>query len=188
MQLIRNKPLFSSFPLLGVCRRAPVLPLLRHQAADGERPYRLHHRGGALLSERGQAHQAADRLQDTGESQTERTGQLGEREGERERMVEGERGHGRWGRFSLPVTSSSSGWLIFMADRDHISYSWPLTLHLIMESLVLSCSVHHTDRSLLCLLVTRVCVCVWFCSCNTYGTCIPFMANCISLLSKKMTL
>lgn len=85
MQHIRNEPLFSSFPLLGVCWRAPVFPLLRHQAADGERPYRLHHRGGALLSQRGQAHQAADRLQDTGESQIERVQGWGKN---REREIE----------------------------------------------------------------------------------------------------
>lgn len=165
MQQIQNEALFSSFPRLGVCWRAPVFTLLRHQAADGERPYRLHHRGGTLQSQRGQAHQAADRLQDTGECQTEQLEGHGEREIGREREE-----WGGWKRsgdmndeeVSLPATSSSSGWLIFMADRKDISYSWPLTLHRIMGWLLLSCSIHLIDRRVCCwdpsVCVTRCCV------------------------------
>lgn len=46
----------------------------------------------------------------------------------------------------LPATSSSSRWRIVMADKKHISYLWPLTLHRITGWLVLSCSLHLIDR------------------------------------------
>ena len=61
----------------GVCRGAAVHAVLRHQAADGEGPHRRHHRRGTLLAERGQAHPAADRLQDPGEEAGSLAGQRG---------------------------------------------------------------------------------------------------------------
>lgn len=56
--------------LPGVCGRTALLPLLCHQAADGERPHWLHHRRGALFAQWGQAHQTTDWLQDTGKGIT----------------------------------------------------------------------------------------------------------------------
>ena len=50
----------------GVCGGASLLPVLCHQAADGEGAHRCHHRRGPLLPERGQAHPPADRLQNPG--------------------------------------------------------------------------------------------------------------------------
>ena len=52
--------------LPGVRGGASLHAVLCYEAADGEGPHRRHHRGGTLLAERGQAHQTADRLQDTG--------------------------------------------------------------------------------------------------------------------------
>lgn len=48
--------------LAGLCRRAPVHAVLRHQAADGKGAHWRHHRRGSLLPERGQAHPPADRV------------------------------------------------------------------------------------------------------------------------------
>ena len=59
----------------GVCRGAAVHAVLRHQAADGEGPHRRHHGRGTLLTERGQAYPAADRLQDPGEEAGSLAGQ-----------------------------------------------------------------------------------------------------------------
>lgn len=53
-----------------MCRRTSLLPVLCHQAADGERPHWLHHRRGTLFAQWGQAHQTTDWLQDSGKGFT----------------------------------------------------------------------------------------------------------------------
>ena len=60
-------PSFLSPSSTGVCRGASVHALLCHEAADGEGTHRRHHRRSPLLPQRGQAHQAADWLQNTGQ-------------------------------------------------------------------------------------------------------------------------
>lgn len=51
----------------GMCRRAALHAVLRYKAADGKRANRRHHRRGALLAQRGQAHPTADWLQAAGQ-------------------------------------------------------------------------------------------------------------------------
>lgn len=58
--------------LAGVCWRASVHAVLRHQAADGKGAHWRHHRRGPLLPEWRQAHPPADRVQNPGTSHSMR--------------------------------------------------------------------------------------------------------------------